>query len=71
MDNMAYMTKPQANIISEIQTDGRVSLRTMLLGTSNNEYGMKNNVTAMLYWFPVRWRSVPSPATLALPTSFY
>ncbi len=25
------MTKPQANIIKEIQTDGRITLRTILL----------------------------------------
>jgi hypothetical protein len=50
-----------------IHQEGLMSLRTMLLGTSNKAYGKKKMVKAMLYCAGVSSRSTFMPATLAFP----
>ena len=62
------MTRPHENIKIAIQRLGRISFRTMLLGTSSSVYGTKKSVTAVLYCKPCMFRSSVKPATLALPT---
>jgi hypothetical protein len=45
---------PQENRRIDSQMEGRMILSTMFDGTSNRQYGGKNNVTAVLYCKPAR-----------------
>ena len=62
------MVVPQKNMRIAIQTEGRNTFNTMLLGTSSKVYGTKKSVTAVLYCGPDMCKSLVRPATFALPT---
>ena len=62
------MMTPHTTIMIVIHTDGRKNFRTMLDGTSKNEYGMKKIVKQRLYCPGVKFRPCLRPMMAALPT---